>query len=177
MHYEVAKTEGSEDDMEENQADVKVLKKRHANFTFRKRIQLTDQKCQLNKMMLLIRLRLVSGPLFVYVLLECIKVSKQILIIELETGKEAIIPRNLGLKHLPQTFQYYDSILETCRKNFSTDQKYFILNSRPLNLSRFDILKKPTQEIQPIFQEKCNQFYNTNFKEYRSKEERLAYLQ
>jgi len=69
--------------------------------------------------MLLIKLRVLKGPLYIYALLECIKLSKSILILELELGKEAAIPVELNLKLYPCSFQYYDCLIEVIGRSIS----------------------------------------------------------
>jgi len=48
--------------------------------------------------MLLVNLRVLKGPLYIYALLECVKLNKSILILELELGKEAAIPKEFNIK-------------------------------------------------------------------------------
>ena len=79
------------------------------------------------------------GPLFVYCLLEGIRLSKEILLIELEMGKEVVIPEELNIKELPFCFQFYDCILEIIIKNMSSEQKLF--------LTRLDQHKKSKKKL------------------------------
>jgi len=69
--------------------------------------------------MLLVNLRVLKGPLYIYALLECVKLNKSILILELELGKEAAIPKEFNIKLYPCCFQYYDCLNEVISKNFS----------------------------------------------------------
>lgn len=71
--------------------------------------------------MLLIKLRVLRGPLFIFALLECIKLCKIIFILELEMGREVVIPDEYNIKKFPFCFQYYDCLIEVIRKNFSED--------------------------------------------------------
>jgi len=67
-----------------------------------------------------------KGPLLVYALLEAIKLSKQIIVLNLEQGRETLIPQELGQKHLPIHFQYYDCITEIVRSQISPEEKAMI---------------------------------------------------
>lgn len=71
--------------------------------------------------MLLVKLRVLKGPIYIYALLECIKLSKSILILELELGKEAAIPYEFNIKQYPCCFQYYDCLIEVISRNFSQE--------------------------------------------------------
>mmetsp|Transcript_4377 Transcript_4377/g.6354 ORF Transcript_4377/g.6354 Transcript_4377/m.6354 type:complete len:91 (-) Transcript_4377:1609-1881(-) len=73
------------------------------------------------------------GPLFVYALLESIKISKRIFSLELEIGKEALIHDCLGQKHLPQSYQYYDCIQDYIRRHVSSEQKMLVLMKNQKN--------------------------------------------
>lgn len=46
--------------------------------------------------MLLVTLRIMQGPLFIYALLATIKLSKEMLALSLEQGREALVPKRLG---------------------------------------------------------------------------------
>lgn len=61
-------------------------------FIFKKKIAKTEKKTLYNRIMLLVKLRVLAGPLLIYSLLECIKLSKQILTLDLEMGREVVIP-------------------------------------------------------------------------------------
>ena len=83
--------------------------------------------------MLIVSLRMMQGPLFIYALLEGIKLRKSMLAIELEKGREIVIPDRLGQKHLALSFQYYDAILEILREHISADQKHFIYHRNQIS--------------------------------------------
>ena len=90
-------------------------------FLFKKKIAKTEKKTLYNKIMLLVKLRVLAGPLLIFALLECIKLCKQILSLDLEMGREVVIPLELNIKDLPFCFQYYDCILETMGSNISQE--------------------------------------------------------
>lgn len=67
------------------------LKSRN-KYLFKKKIKKTEKTQLYNRIMLLIKMRVMRGPLFVYCLLEGLRLSKEILIDELEMGREVVIP-------------------------------------------------------------------------------------
>ena len=64
---------------------------------------------------MLLNLGILKGPMYVYVILEIIRLSKSLLILELEKGREASIPMILCQKNYPQSFQYYDALIDIIR--------------------------------------------------------------
>ena len=79
-------------------------------------------------------MRLIRGPLFIYAVLEVIKLSKAILVLQLERGLEAPVPTALGQKHLPQSFQYYDCIMEVVRQHTHEDHKLVQYNDHIVSM-------------------------------------------
>lgn len=73
-----------------------------------KRIELMDLY---NRLKLMIRYRLLGGLLFTKVLLMRNEVSKKLLLLDIELGREVLIPEELSQDKLPLSFRYYDSIL------------------------------------------------------------------
>ena len=71
--------------------------------------------------MLLVKMRVLKGPLFIYALLECIKLRRKILFMELESGRETEIPYEFNIKQYPCCFQYYDCLIEVICRNFTID--------------------------------------------------------
>ena len=48
------------------------------------------------------------------------------LALSLEQGREALVPKRLGQKHLALSFQYYDSITECVRQFVTDDLKVYL---------------------------------------------------
>ena len=71
---------------------------------FKRRYHRSEQRSLYSKIMLLVKLRVLKGPIYIYALLECIKLAKSILTLELEMGREAVIPNEFNIKHLPCSF-------------------------------------------------------------------------
>ena len=84
---------------EANEKDDDVTTKWKAErkvMQLRKRMIRTEKEATLNKLKMLLSLRLIKGPLFIYAMLEVIKLSKSILVLQLERGMEASVPMALG---------------------------------------------------------------------------------
>ena len=78
--------------------EYKEFKRKKKNILFKKRVLKDDKLATFTRIMLLIKLRVLQGPLFIYALLECIRLKKQIFILELEQGREVCIPYHLDVK-------------------------------------------------------------------------------
>ena len=115
---------------------------------------------KLNKVSLMIRLRILEGPLFIHSLLEVIRLNKHILTLQLEQGIEIAIPKQLDLKHLPLSFQYYDCILGMVRNRISCDQKKIIFQKA--NLKVLDPGKKP-EDVKISLTEKISRYIKQKF--------------
>lgn len=106
----------------------------------RRKRTLNMKKALYNKMMLLVRLDMIKGPMLIFLLLEIIKVAKVILVLELERGIEARIPTLLCNRDLAPSFQYYDCILEIMRTYTADSLKFCQYNNEMVetrrNLSR-----------------------------------------
>lgn len=63
------------------------------------RMNLTQARLAMNKLMLIARLKLTKGPLFIVNLIEIIKQTKEIFINEIKQGKEVRIPDKLTIKY------------------------------------------------------------------------------
>ena len=84
----------------------------------------------MNKLLLIIRLKLTVGPLYIVALLEIIKMTKIIFINELKSGNEVCIPDRLLLNYskkdqqpqLPLSLQFYDYIYTYVRNSIDEKQ-------------------------------------------------------
>jgi hypothetical protein len=110
----------------EKDKEMKQFLNARSKFLFKKKIKKTEKKQFYSRIQLLIKLRVMKGPLFVHCLLEGIRLSKEIFLAELEMGREVVIPQELNIKEMPFCFQYYDGVLEIICKSLSGEQKVFI---------------------------------------------------
>lgn len=56
-------------------------------------------------------MKIINGLMYIEAARKKIEISKELLILELEQGEEALIYSELSQDHLPYSFRYYDSIL------------------------------------------------------------------
>lgn len=106
--------------------DHQAFVRQKKNFIFKKKIKRVEKHKIYSRIMLLINLRILKGPLFIYALLECIKIMKRILVIELEMGREVVIPNEFNIKQYASSFQFYDCLIDVIRVNFSVDYKKLV---------------------------------------------------
>ena len=139
---------------------IKNLEKSKNRLLNKIQFQIATKKMQLNRISLLIRLRIVEGPMFVHSLLEVIRLNKHILSLQLEQGIEIPIPKQLDLKHLPLSFQYYDCILGMVRDRISSQQKHLIF--KKANLKVLDPGKKP-EDVEISLTEKISRYIKKNW--------------
>jgi hypothetical protein len=102
----------------------------------RRKNRLTEKKALYSKMALLHKLGMIKGPMLLFLQLELIKISKIILVLELERGFEARIPRVLCNRDLAPSFQYYDCISEITRVYSSEDLKFYEYNNMMVSTRR-----------------------------------------
>lgn len=111
-------------------------KKEKSVMHLRRKRTLNMKKALYNKMMLLVRLDMIKGPMLIFLMLEIIKVAKVILVLELERGIEARIPKLLCNRDLAPSFQYYDCILEIMRAYTADSLKFYGYNNEMVETRR-----------------------------------------
>ena len=72
---------------------------------------------------IMINMKIVAPYYLIKLILEKLSIAKQLFIFEIQTGKEVFIPAELSQDYLPQTFRYYDFILNYVMDNVSQDTK------------------------------------------------------
>ena len=60
-----------------------------------------------------------KGILYVELLLEKIRIMKEMFLNEIEDGGETFIPRDLSQDNFPMSFRYYDPIIAIISENIS----------------------------------------------------------
>lgn len=63
--------------------------------------------------------RSLKGILLIDILLEKIKIEKELFLREIEEGRVVFIPKYLSQDHLPMSFRYYDPIIAFISENIS----------------------------------------------------------
>ena len=94
-----------------------------------------NMQSELNTLKLLKSIGAFKGHFYVKALLRRIHLSKQLLIIELEQGLEIFIPRDFQQNELPNSFRYFDPILQIVQESISKERKQFFLLKLQFNLS------------------------------------------
>lgn len=102
----------------------------HHSYIFRKKLQNVEAEAIFQKLHLLIKLRLLEGPLFIYALQEILNQVKQLFIIQLEKGADVTIPKQLRQSELPMSYQYYNCLFGFISQTISLESKNFILNAK-----------------------------------------------
>jgi hypothetical protein len=62
----------------------------------------------IGRLTLFLALKVFKGSMYLQIILELIDTHKKIFIMEIEKGNEALMPRDLSLDWLPQSFRFYD---------------------------------------------------------------------
>ena len=65
----------------------------------------------LNKVKLILSLSVVKQALFLKLMMLRIKLSKDMLMLEIEQGRASYINYDLSMDQLPHSFRYYDSLI------------------------------------------------------------------
>ena len=71
----------------------------------------TKKELVYNRLELICRTSLLEGPQYIIAVINKIKVSKEMFVLDLELGQEVPVPDVLSMKKLPQSFRYYDPII------------------------------------------------------------------
>lgn len=97
----------------------------HANFVHLKTLRVKMQNI-LMCVNLINKLRAVHGCIYLHSLIKREELVKQLFIMDVEEGGEILIPRELSQDQLPQSFRYYDPILNIIMDNFTQERvEYF----------------------------------------------------
>lgn len=66
---------------------------------------------QFDKIKMLLQMRIIKGSMYLMLILKKIETSKQIFMLEIQSGKDVFVPQDLSQSQLPLSFRYYDPIL------------------------------------------------------------------
>ena len=78
---------------------------------------------------MLIMLRMVSGVLYLKLVLRRIETNKNIFALKMDLGLEALIPKELSQDNLPLTFRFYDPLFQILYQQMSAYKRSFYLNN------------------------------------------------
>lgn len=68
---------------------------------------------------------IIKGQLFIRAMLKRIEIQKEILLIEIELGREVLLAHELSQETLPMSFIYYDSIIRYIQHNITNDRRNY----------------------------------------------------
>ena len=68
---------------------------------------------------MVIKLKITSGMSFIKLILNRIKLQREVFIIEIEQGNQVLVPPYLSQDSLPCSFRYYDPIIRIIQDNIS----------------------------------------------------------
>lgn len=66
---------------------------------------------------------MLQGQLFIRAMLKRIELQKEMLLIEIELGREVLLANELSQDKLPMSFTYYDSIIRFIQSNITTERR------------------------------------------------------
>ena len=61
--------------------------------------------------------KMITGRAYLKAILKKIELARDLLVLDVETGQEAMIPKLLSQDWLPQSFRYYDAVLKMVQNN------------------------------------------------------------
>jgi hypothetical protein len=83
------------------------------------------------KQKLIFGFKSISGTMYLKLMLQHIKVAKQLFILHVEQGTEVFILENLSQDDLPMSLRYYDPILKIVQEDCNMEKKdVFLLKSQ-----------------------------------------------
>ena len=94
----------------------------HKNFLDFK-MDVKSRKIVLDRIRIFLGLKLARGELALKMILKRIQLSKEIFIFEIEQGNEAFITKDISQDIYPNSFRYYDFILNFVREKISFNRR------------------------------------------------------
>ena len=79
---------------------------------------------------------MLKGELYNFILLKIIDLERELFVIDVEQGNEVWVPTSLSLDCYPQSFHYYDPIMQVIRSNMRDHKRELICQKNMLNLDR-----------------------------------------
>ena len=83
---------------------------------------------------MIIGFRLADKGLYLKLINKRINLSKDMLMLEIEEGKEAYLSKDLNLDHLPYSYRYYDFLLNYVNKQLADDRREYYSNEKLMAL-------------------------------------------
>lgn len=91
-----------------------------------------------------------QGLTYVHMLLQSIKLAKEIFVLNIEQGDEIFVPTELNFSNLPMSFQFYDPILQIIQHDISDERKEFFLLRNKMHLDTIKVDDKKSKLIKML---------------------------
>ena len=82
-------------------------------------------KALFNRIQLIISLQITSKSLYLKLILQRIRLSKDILLLEIEQGRASYISHDLSMDQLPPSFRFYDSLILQIQDKLAPNRREF----------------------------------------------------
>ena len=83
-----------------------------AQHLIKVKCEIRGKKMMTSQLNLVMNFKMITGVVYLKAILKKIQLARDLLVLDVETGKEAMIPKLLSQDWLPQSFRYYDAVLK-----------------------------------------------------------------
>lgn len=90
------------------------------------------------RLSLFLALKIFKGSIYLNIVLDRIKTSKEMFIMEIEKGNEAYLPADLSQHWLPHSFRFYDQTFNMIQERISFDRREFYGLKKAIALYFYD---------------------------------------
>lgn len=98
------------------------------NYKFEKK----SKEITLSKIRILMNLKIITGYTIVNSILKKIEVQKDLLVLDVQLGKEVFLGAEFSMSNLPASFRYYDPILRIIQKKLKPSRTRYFMNQKQL---------------------------------------------
>ena len=91
-----------------------------------------------------------NGLTFIEVLLQQIKLAKELFLLNIAQGDEVIIPQELCQRKLPLSYRFYDPIMRLVQQDLNGNMKQFFQQQRKFTVERImqeDVSRKVLEDL------------------------------
>lgn len=100
----------------------------YVNYKFEKK----TKEIILNKIRLLMNMKIISGDIFVKSIISKIEILKELLILDVQLGMAVYLCDEFNMNQLPLSFRYYDPILRIILKGLNPQRQRFYMDQKHL---------------------------------------------
>lgn len=117
----------------------------YINYKFQKR----SREYILSKMRLFMNMKIVRGEVYLDCILKKVDLSRDILILDIQLGKEVFMDSEFNMNQLPASYRYYDPILRIVQKKIKPSRRTFFLVQKQI-ASMFHHQSVPRQIMKKV---------------------------